>query len=72
MANASVAAVEYLKPAELAARYKVAVRTINYWAKIGTITPAFRKGNIHRFIAEEVDRQLGITKPEADRSAGAH
>lgn len=69
MASVTTAAMAYLTPAELAARYKVAKRTINHWAKIGTITPAFRKGNIQRFIAEDVDRQLGIEIQEA--AAGA-
>jgi DNA-binding transcriptional MerR regulator len=71
MAEANIAAMAYATPADLAARYKVAKRTINHWAQIGTITPAFRHGNIQRFIPEEVDRQLGITKPEGAASGKA-
>lgn len=67
MAPEAIAADTYATPADLAARYKVSRRTVNYWASSGIITPAFRRGNVVRFIAEEVDRQLE-SQPEAAAS----
>jgi DNA-binding transcriptional MerR regulator len=54
--------VDYATPADLAARYHVSRGTIHYWIARGTITPAFRTGNIIRFIAADVDRELKQTE----------
>jgi excisionase family DNA binding protein len=54
--------VVFETPAELAARYHVSKRTILYWIANGTITPAFRRGKIIRFIAADVDRELKQTE----------
>lgn len=57
--------IDYTSPADLAIRYHVSKRTIHHWIANGTITPAFRRGKIIRFIAADVDRQLteGATAP---------
>jgi len=62
---ASVTAVNYVAPAELAERYHVSKRTVLYWVANGTITPAFRRGKILRFIAEDVDQELKSTEGAA-------
>ncbi|RYD66206.1 MAG: DNA-binding protein [Verrucomicrobiaceae bacterium] len=62
---ASVTEQDYATPADLAARYRVSKRTIHYWLERGTIAAAFRRGNVIRFIVEDVDQQLKQTEGAA-------
>ncbi len=62
---ATASPLHYVTPADLATRYHVSKRTIHYWLEKGIITAAFRRGNVIRFVPEDVDRELTNTEGAA-------
>lgn len=66
---AQATTLSYVTPAELAARYHVSKRTIFNWLENGTITAAFHRGKVIRFIAADVDEQLKQTEGAASGKA---